>query len=70
MLRIGQNGRAAVCTNMVVMEMHFVRVRGAKHLAPRARKATEPLTKRGGLELTAQPVCDFQEVLSQHQDDS
>ena len=55
---------------MVIMEMHFVRVRGAKHLAPHARKATEPLTKRGGLVLTAQPVCDFQEVLSQHQDDS
>ena len=46
MLKIGQNSRA-VCTNMVVMEMHSER-RGAKRFAlvGHAKRATEPLAKQ------------------------
>ena len=46
MLRIGQNSRA-VCTNMVVMEMHSECL-GTKRLAlaGHAKWATKPLTKR------------------------
>ena len=36
----------AVCTNIVVMEMHFARVLDTKCLVPRASEATKALMKR------------------------
>ena len=41
--RLVRTGRTA-CTNIVVMEMHFARARGAKHFTF-ANEATNPLAK-------------------------
>ena len=58
-LGIGQNGRA-VCTNMVVIEMHFARARGTKRLAPHTRKRGNRASCKASGMVTVIPVSRVQ----------